>query len=195
MEDEEWSWDDPKMINHASKHPNLNLPASSSKNESWQNKLVDNVPVKGARLLYDIYYRCNIIVCEPTNYEEAKKNQIWVATMKEKLSIIEKIQTWHLVERPQDKNVFGFKWVYKTKLNVDGSINKNKARIVVKGYAQVFGVDYLETFSLVARLDTIRLLLVVAAQKNWRVYQLDVKSTFLNGFLQEEIYVEQPQVL
>ena len=87
--------------------------------------------------------------------------------------------------------MIGVKWVYRTKLNADGSINKHKARLVVKGYAQVFGVDYLETFAPIAWLDTIRLLLVVAAQKNWKVYQLDIKSAFLNGFLQEEIYVEQ----
>lgn len=83
--------------------------------------------------------------------------------------------------------------MYRTKLNADGSINKYKARLVVKGYAQICGVDYSDTFAPVARLDTIRLILVVVAQKNWRVYQLDVKSAFLNGFLQEEIYVEQPE--
>jgi hypothetical protein len=83
--------------------------------------------------------------------------------------------------------------VYRTKLNADGSINKHKTRLVVKGYAQIFGVDYSDTFAPVARLDTIILLLAVVAQKNWKVYQLDVKSAFLNGFLQEEIYVEQPE--
>ena len=80
--------------------------------------------------------------------------------------------------------------MYRTKLNVDGSINKHKARLVVKRYAQIFGVDYLDTFAPIARLETIRLLLTIVAQKNWKVYQLDVKSAFLNGFLQEEIYVE-----
>ena len=134
-EDEEWSWDDPKMINHASENLNLKFPAPSSEIEDWQNELVDDVPIRGTRLLSDIYDRCNIVVCEPENYEEAKKNQVWVAAMKEELSMIEKNQTWHLVERPQDKNVIGVKWVYRTKLNVDGSINKHKARLVVKGYA------------------------------------------------------------
>ena len=83
--------------------------------------------------------------------------------------------------------------MYKTKLNVDDSINKNKARLVVKGYNQNFGADYSNTFTPVARLDTIRMLLAVAAQNDWRVYQLDVKSVFLNGYLQEEIYVEKPE--
>ena len=103
--------------------------------------------------------------------------------MKEKLSMIEKNKTWILIERPRDRKMIRVKRVYSTKLNVDGSINKNKARLVVKGYNQVFGMDYSDTFALVTRLDTIRLLLAVAAQNDWRVYQLDVKSVFLNGYL------------
>jgi len=97
--------------------------------------------------------------------------------------MIEKNQTWVLVEKPLDRKIIGVKWVFRTKLNANGSINKHKARLVVKGYAQIFGVDYSETFAPVARLDTIRLLLAIAAEKGWRVYQLDVKSAFLNGLL------------
>ncbi|TYJ99556.1 Retrovirus-related Pol polyprotein from transposon TNT 1-94 [Cucumis melo var. makuwa] len=80
-----------------------------------------------------------------------------------------------------------------TKLNADGSINKHEARLVVKGYAQIFGVDYSDTFAPVARMDTIRLLFAIAAQKGWKLFQLNVKSAFLNGVLQEEIYVEQSE--
>ena len=107
--------------------------------------------------------------------------------------MIEKNKTWILVERLRDGKVIGVKWVYRTKLNVDGPINKNKARLVVKGYNQIFGMDYQDTFAPIARLDNIRLLLDVATQKDWRVYQLDVRLAFLNGYLQEEIYVEQPK--
>lgn len=83
--------------------------------------------------------------------------------------------------------------MFRTKLNPYGSINKHKARLVVNGYAQVFGVDYSDTFAPVARLDTIRLVLAVAAQNVWKVFQLNEKSAFLNGTLQAEIYVEQPE--
>ena len=106
--------------------------------------------------------------------------------MKEELFMIEKNKTWELVDRPQERKVIGVKWVFRTKLNVDGSVNKYKARLVVKGYAQIFGVDYSETFSPVARLDTIRLLPAISAQLGWKVHQMDVKSAFLNGILQEK---------
>lgn len=155
--------------------------------------MVDDAPARGTRSLSDIYERCNIAVYEPVDFGAAKKDQNWMAAMKEELSMIEKNRTWELVDRPQDRKVIGVKWVYRTKLNADGSINKHKARLVVKGYAQIFGVDYSDTFAPVARLDTIRILLAVAAQMNWKVYQLDVKSAFLNGVLHEEIYVEQPE--
>jgi len=96
------------------------------------------------------------------------------------------------VENPEDKKVIGVKWVFKTKLNPDGLVNKHKARLVVKGYAQVWEVDFSKTFAPMARLDTIRMILAIVAQQGWKVYQLDVKSAFLNGVLHEEIYVEQP---
>ena len=113
--------------------------------------------------------------------------------MKKELRMIEKNQTWELVNMLKHKKPIGVKWVYITKLNVDGTINKHEARLVVQGYTQTFGVDFSETFAPVTRLNTIRMLLAVAAQKGWKIFQLDVKSAFLNGYLQEEIFVEQPK--
>ncbi|KAK0607132.1 hypothetical protein LWI29_009853 [Acer saccharum] len=101
-------------------------------------------------------------------------------------------KTWELTELPKGKSVLGVKWVYKTKLHSNGEVDKNKAGLVVKGYKQKFGVDYEEIFTPITRLETVRLLLSLAAQKGWQVHQMDVKSSFLNGFLEEEVYVEQP---
>lgn len=100
-----------------------------------------------------------------------------------------KNDTWELVDLPAEKDVLGVKWIYKTKLNPDKSIQKHKARLVVKGYTQQFEKEYTETFASVARHDTIRTLIALAANKKWKIYQLDVKSAFLNGDLEEEVYV------
>ena len=98
---------------------------------------------------------------------------------------IEKNQTWDLVDIPIDKTSIGVKWVYKTKLNKKGELEKHKARLVSKGYAQKYGIDYDETFAPLARMDTIRAVLAIATQNQWHVYQMDVKSAFLNGILEE----------
>ena len=110
--------------------------------------------------------------------------------MEEVIQMIEKNNTWELVNRPLGKDIIGVKWVYKTKLNSDGTIQKHKARLVAKGYSQQPRIDYNETFAPVARLDSIRALIALASQIGWSIHQLDVKSTFLNGVLEEEIYVE-----
>jgi hypothetical protein len=102
----------------------------------------------------------------------------WMAAMKEELMMIEKNGTWQLVDRPINRKVIGVKWIFKTKLNADGSINKHKARLVVKGYSQEPGIDYHDTFAPVSRLDTIKMLLMIAAQTGWYVWQMDVKSAF-----------------
>ncbi|CAL5381550.1 unnamed protein product [Camellia sinensis] len=180
MENEQWNWDDGEKDQFLA-----NL-------QPFEDN-VDDPPVRGTRLLSDIYQRCNVAVTEPAGFEEAKNDQKWMEAMKEEMRMIEKNHTWELMEKPQNRKIIGVKWVFRTKLNADGSVNKYKARLVVKGYAQIYGVDFSETFAPVARLDTIRLLLAIAAQKDWKIYQLDVKSAFLNGFLQEEIYVEQPE--
>ena len=101
--------------------------------------------------------------------------------MNEELDQIEKNNTWEIVPRPKDKNVIGTKWVFRNKLNEDGQVTRNKARLVCKGYAQVEGIDFDETFALVARMEAIQMFLSYACSRNIKLYQMDVKSSFLNG--------------
>ena len=177
MEDRQWDWKE-------------SIKKQLQEVPQYSDDDIDEVPVRGIRSLSDVYERSNVAALEPENFEEGKNEDKWMEAMKEELQMIEKNGTWELADRPQHKVAIGVKWVYRTKLNTDGTVNKYKARLVVKGYAQVFGVDFSETFAPVARLDTIRMLLALAAQKRWKIYQLDVKSAFLNGYLQEKIYVE-----
>jgi hypothetical protein len=83
------------------------------------------------------------------------------------------------------------KWIYKTKLNESGKVDKLKARLVAKGYDQQHGVDYTEVFAHVVRIDTIRMIIALAAQRSWLIYQLDVKSAFMHGDLSEDLFIEQ----
>eukprot|EP00253_Pinus_taeda_P035085 PITA_35085 len=112
--------------------------------------------------------------------------------MEEELEQIEKNNTWELVPRPKDKNVIGTKWIFKNKLNETGDIIRNKARLVCKGYAQQEGIYFEETFTPVARLEAIRMFLALSSFQKFKVFQMDVKSAFLNGDLDEEVYIEKP---
>ncbi|CAL8993723.1 unnamed protein product [Prunus brigantina] len=154
----------------------------------------DHTPQKWKNLS-EVYAQCKMSIIEPESYNEAAKDAAWNKAVIEEISMIEKNSTWELVDRPSSKPIVGVKWIYKTKLNLDGSIKKHKARLVAKGYTQKPGIDFNETFAPVARLDTIRTLIALVAQKGWKLCQLDVKSAFLNGILEEEVYVDQPEVL
>ncbi|WVZ02572.1 hypothetical protein V8G54_023378 [Vigna mungo] len=112
--------------------------------------------------------------------------------MDEEIGAIERNKTWELTDLPEGARPIGVKWVYKKKMNVEGEVERYKARLVVKGYRQKEGIDYDEVFSPVTRMESIRLLISLAAQSQWPIEQMDVKSTFLNGVLKEEVYVEQP---
>ena len=152
---------------------------------------LDDVPVRGRRLLDEIYERCDVAFQEPTCYDEAAKENGWRVAMEEELKMIKKNGTWELVDRPKNQKIIGVKWVFRIKYNSDGSVNKLKARLVVKGYSQEYGIDFLNTFAPMARHDTIRLLVALAAKMGWKIHHLDVKSAFLNGVLEEDTYVEQ----
>jgi hypothetical protein len=122
-------------------------------------------------------------IIEPKNVEEAKRDECWIKAMEEELSQIKKNDTWELVPRPKDKNVIGTKWVFRNKLDENGQVTRNKAILVCKGYAQIEGIDFEETYAPVARMEAVRTILAYACSKQIKVYQMDVKSTFLNGNL------------
>ena len=111
--------------------------------------------------------------------------------MDEEIKAIEKNDTWEFAPLPSRKKIIGVKWVYKLKKNAKGELKRYKARLVVKGYSQWQGIDYDEVFAPVARLETIWLLISLATQNQFKIFQMDIKSTFLNGYLKEELYVEQ----
>ena len=111
--------------------------------------------------------------------------------MQEELNNFERNQVWTLVEWP-NTNVIGTKWVFCNKQDENGVVTRNKARLVAQGFTQVEGLDFEETYALVARLEAIRMLLAYAAHHNFKLYQMDVTSAFLNGPIQELVYVEQP---
>ncbi|KAK6163483.1 hypothetical protein DH2020_000347 [Rehmannia glutinosa] len=112
--------------------------------------------------------------------------------MQEEMNQFERNKVWELVQRPAHQNVIGTKWVFRNKMNEEGFVVRNKAKLVAKGYCQEEGIDFDETFAPVARLEAIRMFLAYVAHKNFIVYQMNVKSAFLNGLLEEEVYVEQP---
>ena len=103
------------------------------------------------------------------------------------------IDVWELVPRPKDTHVIGTKWIFKNKTDKDGEVVQNKSRLVAQGYTQVKEVDFDESFALIARLESIRILLSIACIMNFKLYQMDVKSAFFNGISHEEVLVKQPK--
>lgn len=142
--------------------------------------------------LEDFTLFCLLADCEPISYEDAAQSEKWRRAMDEEIRAIKKNDTWELATLPKGHKAIGVKWVYKAKKNSKGEVERYKARLVAKGYSQRAGIDYDEVFAPVARLETIRLMISLAAQNKWRIYQMDVKSAFLNGYLEEEVYIEQP---
>jgi hypothetical protein len=117
----------------------------------------------------------------------------WVDAMVEEYDSIIKNSGWDIVPRPVEKSVVGWRWIYKVKQVADGSVEKYKARFVARGFSQIKGIDYDETFAPVARYSSIRSILALSARMGWRIHQMDVKIVFLNGIIEEEVYIEQPE--
>jgi hypothetical protein len=112
--------------------------------------------------------------------------------MDEKMAALDVNATWELVALLEVKKTIGYKWVYKVKHNADRSMSRYKTRLVAKGYAQTYGIDYEETYSPIAKMTTVRAIITMAIAKGWSLHQMDVKNVFLHGDLQEEVYMEQP---
>nr|GEZ31789.1 retrovirus-related Pol polyprotein from transposon TNT 1-94 [Tanacetum cinerariifolium] len=129
---------------------------------------------------------------EPKTYKEALTQSCWIEAMQDELHEFERLKVWELVPRPDKVMMITLKWIYKVKLDELGGILKNKARLDARGYRQEERIDFEESFALVARLEAIRIFLAYVAHKNMIVYQMDVKTAFLNGNLQEDVYVSQP---
>ncbi|GJV15122.1 retrovirus-related pol polyprotein from transposon TNT 1-94 [Tanacetum coccineum] len=121
------------------------------------------------------------------------KGSCWIEAMQEEIHEFERLEVWELVPRPDRVMIISLKWIFKVKLDEYGGVLKNKAQLVAKGYRQEEGIDFEESFAPVARIEAIRIFLAYAAHKNMVVFQMDVKTAFLNGILKEEVYVSQPE--
>nr|GEX04802.1 retrovirus-related Pol polyprotein from transposon TNT 1-94 [Tanacetum cinerariifolium] len=129
------------------------------------------------------YYDAFLTSVEPKTYKEALTQSCWIEAMQEELNEFERLEVYELVPQPDQVMVINLKWIYMVKLDELGGILKNKARLVARGYRQEERIDFEESFALVARLEAIRIFLAYAAHKNMVVYQMDVKTAFLNGNL------------
>ncbi|GJR90590.1 retrovirus-related pol polyprotein from transposon TNT 1-94 [Tanacetum coccineum] len=135
---------------------------------------------------------CFISTIEPKNVNEALTDESWIIAMQEELNQFIANDVWELVPQPRNMTIIGTKWVFRNKLDENGIVSRNKARLVAQGYNQQEGIDYDETYALVARLESIRILLAYACALDFKLFQMDVKSAFLNGFINEEVYMAQP---
>ena len=116
----------------------------------------------------------------------------WKLAVMEEMNALRRSGTWEIVNLPRDKKIVGCKWVFTIKCKADGNVDRYKARLVAKGFTQTYGIDYQETFAPVAKINSIRVLLSLAVNSDWPLYQLDVKNAFLNGDLEEEVFMSLP---
>jgi len=130
---------------------------------------------------------------EPHCYSQAQLSPEWVMAMDQELQALEANQTWFLTTLPPGQKALSSKWVYKTKYRPDGSVERHKARLVIRGFEQVKDKDYKHTFSPVAKLTSVRVFIALATVKSWPLYQLDINNAFLHGFIDEDVYMLPPQ--
>ncbi|MCH92777.1 gag-pol polyprotein [Trifolium medium] len=169
----------------AVKEPKIDTEAPSSES--------NNAPKKGLSIRIQKNHPMDLIIGNPDQGIATRRSNDAINAMQEELGQFKRNEVWDLVPKLENGNVIGTKWVYKNKSDEKGIVTINKARLVAQGYSQIEGVDFDETFAPVARLVSIRLLLGVACILKFKLFQMDVKIAFLNGYLNEEVYVEQPK--
>ncbi|KAL0288879.1 UNVERIFIED_CONTAM: Retrovirus-related Pol polyprotein from transposon TNT 1-94 [Sesamum calycinum] len=133
------------------------------------------------------------ISIEPKTFQQANRKQEWVKAMKSEIDALEQNYTWEVTPLPKDKRDIECRWIFKLKLKSHGTIGRQKVRLVAKGYNQIEGIDYFDTFSPVAKAVTVRTLLVVAASLQWHIHQVDINNAFLHGYIEEEVYMMPPK--
>ena len=185
-----------KEESSSSKRPHETI----SENSHDQGKEVEEEPRRSKRARVEKTFGLDFVTFmlegDPQTYKEAMNSQespLWEEAIKSEIDSILQNHTWELVNLPPGCKPLGSKWIFKRKLKADGSVDKYKARLVIKGYRQKEGLDYFDTYSPVTRINSIRMVLAIAALRNLEVHQMDVKTAFLNGDLNEEIYMEQPE--
>jgi len=191
-EEQEWSWnfeDQPQKLivdeeQIQKDEGEIMLAPSASTNSPAGPSSSTTRKIKSIQEIYDVTERINLddvnMLClfsgnDPITFEEAYQEDRWKKAMKEEISSIIKNNTWELTTLPEGHNAVGVKWIFKTKRNAEGEIEKHKAKLVAKGYKQQYGVDYEDVFALVARMETVRLMISLATQKRWKIFQMDVK--------------------
>ncbi|GKC40167.1 retrovirus-related pol polyprotein from transposon TNT 1-94 [Tanacetum coccineum] len=131
-------------------------------------------------------------VIEPKNVREVIQDESWTMAMQEEFNQLKTNDVWSLVPPPDNQTIIGTKWVFKNKLDEHSVMSRNEARLVAQEYNQQEGIDFDETYAPIARLESVRTLLAYACAHDFKLFQMDVKSAFLNGFINEEVYVAQP---
>ncbi|GKA81212.1 retrovirus-related pol polyprotein from transposon TNT 1-94 [Tanacetum coccineum] len=166
-------------------HPLDNIVGNLSRSVSTRKQLASDA-------LWCCFHT-ELSTVEPKNFKMAIIEDCWFQAMQDEIHKFDRLEVWELVPRPVYVMVIALKWIYKVKLDEYGDVLKNKARLVAKGYRQEEGIDFEESFALVARIEAIRIFIANAASKNMVIYQMDVKTAFLNGDMREEVFVSQPE--
>jgi hypothetical protein len=170
--------------------PSTSLPRRSGRNVAAPSYLDDYYVFMG-----EVHSKTCSLEEEPKSFKHAMscpESKLWMEAMREELDSMERNKVWELVDLPSNRKPIGSKWIFKRKLNASGDIEKYKARLVAKGYTQREGIDFVETFSHVAKFTSIRILGALTAYFDLDLHLMDVKMAFLNGHLDEEIYMLQP---